>query len=104
MLLAGAVLSTCTTTPGVVASLPAVSTAWALTVWSPSATAVESQLTLYGAEVAVPTTLPSTRRSTWSMPDTSLADATRPTAPLTDVSPPGETRLTVGGVWSVSAR
>src|SRR3954447_10914799 len=104
MLLVGAVLSTSICTPFVVDSLPAVSTACAVTVCGPSFSLADDQPKLYGALVSVPTTWPSTRKSTWSMPDASLALATSPTVPFTVVSPPGDTRATAGGVWSVSAR
>src|SRR4051812_37505637 len=75
--LVGAVLSNVTERPGVVASLPAVSTAWAVIVTSPSGMLCELQSTEYGAAVAVPTTFPLTSRSTWSMPERSLALASR---------------------------
>src|SRR3954454_18886131 len=81
MSLDGAVLSTRICRPAVVATLPAVSTARTWTVAVPSATWVESQESVYGAALTVPTTLPLTRKSTWSTPESSLAEATRLVAP-----------------------
>src|SRR4051794_26922407 len=87
----------------VVETLPAVSTALAVTDAVPSGCVAEFQVTAYGGLVTVPTTTPSTRRSTWSTPEASDADAASCVGPAAVVSPPGDVSATVGDVWSVSA-
>lgn len=77
-----------------------VSAARAETAAAPSGTAVEFQSKLYGAELSVPTTLPLTRKSTWSTATSSVALAANVTilpmlAPLI-----GAVSVTLGGVVS----
>src|SRR5690242_11030135 len=57
-------LVTVTVTGLEVVVLPARSTARAVTVWLPSGTVAEFHAKVYGAEFTVPTTFPSTRKST----------------------------------------
>src|SRR5207248_4634919 len=85
----GAVLSTSSETAADVATLPAVSTARAVTVAVPSDTVVESQFTTYGALLAVPTVWPLTRKSTCATPYGELAAADNATVPLTAAPFPG---------------
>src|SRR5436305_5551476 len=92
---------TITVTDVVVVLFPAVSTARAATVWLPSGTDVESQLNEYGVVVAVPTTLPSTKKSTWSTATLSLAVADSVTVPAAVEPALGAVSDTIGDVGSI---
>src|SRR6266540_3022716 len=77
-----------------------MSTACAEMAAEPLGMAVEFQLKLYGALVAVPTTVPFTRKSTWSTAVLSVASANSVTDPLTVAPSNGAVNVTVGAVVS----
>src|SRR4029077_9974520 len=85
---------------GVVAMSFMLSVAVAVTEWLPSATLVLSQLAMYGDADAVPTMVPSTKKSTRMTvsPDmaAALAVAVSATVPLTVAPAAGAVRATVG--------
>src|SRR6185436_16194433 len=77
-------LATVTVTAPDSVELPPVSTARARTVWLPFIAMREFQLKAYGLPIeAVPTTAPSTRKSTWSTARLSAAFADSVTLPAT---------------------
>ena len=65
--LKAAMFCTVTATAEEVAVPFALSVAFAVIVWLPLATVVLSQLTVYGEAILVPTTVPSTMKSTRAM-------------------------------------
>src|SRR4051794_24949333 len=99
----GATVSTFTVRVSEPVEWLSVSTATALKVWLPSATVAAFQLTPYGAVPSLPTTLPSIRKSTWSMPTALLASAARSVAPFVQAPSAGAVSVTPGGpaTWIV---
>lgn len=73
----GGVESIVMTTPGVVNPLPAASVTTASSVCTPLGVEVESQLSVHGAEAAVPTVVPSTRKRTVATPEPPSAGLAR---------------------------
>jgi hypothetical protein len=80
--------------------LPAPSVAFALNEWLPSATFVEFQEKLYGADVKVETIVPSTLRTTDFTPTLSEAFTLTLTVPDTVDPLAGDVIDTVGAVTS----
>src|SRR5215208_5368899 len=97
----GVLLNTDTVTAAEVAALVEMSTARAVIECEPSATLVEFQSKLYGALESEPTTVPSTRKSTWSTPASSVAAALSLAVPLTVEPSLGEVTDTDGGAVSI---
>src|SRR5262245_16189698 len=96
------VLSTVTCTDGELPWLPAASEARATSVWLPSPESAVFPRIWYGAVASLPTTLPSTSRSTFATPTLSAAVMETGTLPLTVAPPAGEVMLAVGAVASLT--
>jgi hypothetical protein len=93
-------------TEGLEAALPATSTARAATLCEPFAAEAVDHANVYGALLALPTFVPSTRKSTWSTPVLSVAVALSVLVPAMVAPATGAVSVTDGGVvsnWSACA-
>src|ERR1022692_5117765 len=89
-------LETVSACPAVVTCLPAAWVTPAVTVTGPSLTLVEFHVAVYGAEVLVATTTPSTRKATLATPSCDEAFAVNVTCPLSVAPAAGPVSVTVG--------